>query len=281
MDSKTDSSLLDSHKLGAYAHDALDDSPWAIETQSSQQPATFAGGLRFGAANVLHILADIVVSRGSPTPLPQSLPVLDKQRLNNHARLLGGLEIAHVDGGTVTPARRTTELIERWIANDLDGLAYLFLPYGPFATIVANPSTDEVGREARSCVRGLAAYFGQVAKFDDMWYDGAARPTYGQVRAAVLAHIRRRPETRAVTMYQFLIDIMLKELHVAPPRVVKAWPRLVGAGVFEGLEFRRGGSSTGLRVEFGEFFFDGWRQTSVDVETVDGYRDMVARPEVT
>lgn len=79
-------------------------------------------------------------------------------------------------------------------------------------------------------------------------------------------------------VHSLLVDVFLKKLGVAPVRALKVWGALHDAGMFRDFEFRTGGTSSGKRTEeVVQLGKHGWSVKKIDLEAVEGYRDMVLR----
>jgi hypothetical protein len=240
----------------------------------------FDKNLRVAADTVLDALAAIVTAGPIPFALPAACVRSDEQA-HHIQELLTATNIATVtrNGSVETLLPSHDEFVAAWTANDRDRLFDLLRVWEPlneWATLDVPPARPPKTQES---ARGLAQRLGQGMRVESQWVRGGLRPDAETVRAALVGAVEALPQgPQGLPVYTMLVDVFLRVLGVAPPRVSTAWQRLNDAGAFAGFEFRAGGTSSGRRtVEIARFSEAGWASERLDLETVHGYRDLLFR----
>lgn len=193
------------------------------------------------------------------------------------ADFLSKLEFGKLsEEGVLTFGPSQPALRHAWLANDLDGIFDLLRPWAPLGEWAALDAPPKRPDNTIKGVRALVSDLGQGMVWNGQWRPGGARPTLMEVDRAIASAMSARG-SGGLPVFALLIEVFLFELKVAPGRVVRAWDRLVDT-VLRRYELRQGGTSSGRNkaevVETGEW---GWRLVKVDLEAVQGYRDLVLR----
>ncbi|HSN97247.1 MAG TPA: hypothetical protein VLS89_03080 [Candidatus Nanopelagicales bacterium] len=228
---------------------------------------------RVGTDALLNVLSSLVQGR---TELVVELDELSPEAERHLAQLLEGLELAKLWKRKVEPLARLTTMASAWRAGDRETVSRLLMPYRAYAeqidpTVVAQAERPE---KTVRLARGLAARLGQGMVLDGAWYPGGANPMLGEVRRAILSQLEAQ---RAFTMYDLFTRVFLRQLVVSPVRAMVGWKRMEAAGIFDSIEFRRGGGapSDERRQRVATLSDQGWIDTNVPLDKFHGYLDLV------
>jgi hypothetical protein len=276
------------------------DEPWMTVSALTSQPDSPAvsgggpaseAGLLFASPEVparneipdnLRVSADVLleslaaIALGRPE-LPSTLR-LHAEGLRHLASLLERLDLARLTGTRLAPLGLAPRLQAAFAGDDRDGVAALLAPYRAFAeqTVpAAKRATSRPERTVELC-RRLAERLGQGMTLSESWLPGGANPSLVEVRRAIVERIAKG---HGLTIYDLLTDVFLRRLGVSPVRALSAWGRMADAGTFTELEFRRGGGGPDprKRLPFARLTKAGWKEEFVQLDTFQGYRDVVAQ----
>ena len=213
---------------------------------SDSPTRAFDRNIRVSPDRLLDLLFCLTQDRGRGTiQSPPWLLSLSPRVSRNYQDLLLGLDLAD------SPRPRTFRLLPEtaklrtiWEAGDLDRLSGFLARYQPFAEVLYHDPNTLPNRPVQTVawVRNLAVLLGQITQVRGRFYKGNENPTPDEVRRAILGHFQRdRPEP-SFSMYDLLVGVFLRKLRVSPVRAMAAWDTMEQGGVFEGFEFRTGGS---------------------------------------
>lgn len=175
-----------------------------------------------------------------------ALSALPAKRVRGVTRLLETLELARVEAEAVRAGEQTAVLQAAWANGRTDQIAALLRPYEPFARIAeGHMSIDGVSQRIVQTIRPVARALGQVVDFEGHWYPAGAAPTVKATRAAVLQAVAREP---TLSVSRLWVDVCLRNLAIAPSRVVAHWERF-RAGVLFDFQWRTGGTPSGQMIQ--------------------------------
>jgi hypothetical protein len=245
---------------------------WAPEPSSQR---LLDQNLRLSAETVLELLSAVATASGGSIAVPEK--ARDTSERRRHTKLLLedlGLAEVSKDCSTAKALQKQAELAKAWKEGNRDAIFDItrgWKPLEEWATMMNPP--ERPSRTAQTA-RALASLLGQGAHIEGAWIPGGQRPTMAEVREQLLRAIPKAAP-RAIPMYELLVDVFLRKLHVHPIRAMVAWDHMRQLGVFNGFEPRKGGSSSGRHeIEVAEFSVSGWTTKRIDLEAYRGYRDL-------
>ena len=244
----------------------------------------FEVNLRVGAKAILDTLGALALSTSDgPIALPRNWHEQRAEVSEHLTALFEALRLAEIDGKGLRPLANANRLRTLWHANDLNGVSDLFLPYRAYAEQALWPSPAGPAK-ARPLVtvqfaRALATKLGQGMSLQNNWIPGGANPTTVEIRHAVVTHFDdKNASGRAYPIRDLFVEVFLRKLHITPYRAMAAWDRMVSANVFDGIEFRTGGSpSSGVTEVVARLKDDGWEETRLPLDVFRDYRDLLDR----
>lgn len=235
--------------------------------------------LRVVGPRILDLLAALSTSDAQPR-LPKSLLELGEDQRREYERLFRGLELAELGGdraGRLKRLAQAEEVRRCWSSQDVDGLGAILRGYEPLDELLRRGESDRPKKTVQGA-RGLAVALDQAAMIEGQWLPGADPIEPTAVRQAILARFDEQGTDRALLVHDLLVDVLLRGLRMSPQRVLRRWRALQEAGVFEQIEPRTGGTSSGQRhVASLVLVPGGYRHEKLDLEEVGGWRDLVDR----
>ncbi len=228
---------------------------------------------RVGADRLMNVLAALV--RGEDE-LPNESDKLTSEVERHLAQLLEALGLAKFSSNKLNPLTRFEQLSVAWRANDRETISSLLLPYRAYAEQVDSTIKVQHSRPLKTVriARALASKLGQGMLLGDDWLHGGANPKLGDVRSAILAELDVQ---KVLTTYELFTNIFLQRLGVSPIRAMSAWDRMDAAGVFNGIEMRKGGDapSAARQQSVATLSALGWKDDAVPLDKFRGIRDLV------
>lgn len=223
----------------------------------------FPGFFAVGARPWLDLLREIAHLEGEETTRLAGFST-PRRATVQHLLLAEALGLVLLERRTllVRPAARQPLLRGLWSAGDVEGLSRLMSPFRRYRSLVEAPpgGTERLPLRERSLL-SLAKSLGDVAVARGRPVPGVANPTLAEIRERVLGALER---LGGLAPESLLEQVFLGELGVTPARALRAWGRMLEAGVFEGLEFRRRPAG-GPRVEVLRIDRSGWRLEKVEL----------------
>ncbi len=237
---------------------------------------------RFSAALFLDALYALVGAKlGDVIIWPGRMQDAHEDTWNSLLRMLEALELLARNNNDFFPkdGAMLTTLRAVWAANDWNALGTLLYPYCAFREIISLNFFDSANKRpqtTREFGRSLAAQLGQGLRISGNWYPGGENPSMTDIRRAVVNRFEHpASDSGAYPVVDLFEEVFLKQLGVSPARAIERWTWMETCGVFAGIEFRKGGSSTGKHVQkIVRLSPQGWDLDTVDYETVQGYRDL-------
>jgi hypothetical protein len=231
--------------------------------------------LRLSAQTILDLLSAVATASGDSIAIPEK--ARDTSERRHHTKLfLESLDLVRVneDCTTAEPLQRHPALAKAWQKSDHDAVFDIIRGWKPLEEWATASNPPQRPSRTQETARALAGLLGQGAYIEGNWIPAGRRPVLAEVRKELLDAIPKAPP-RAIPMYQVLVDVFLRRLNVHPLRAMAAWDRMKELGVFEDLEPRKGGSSSGRNeLEVANFFASGWTTKRIDLEAYRGYRDL-------
>ncbi len=259
------------------APDTRQEAPGSIWRVPSKNMLKLDRNLRLSAKTTLDVLGTLVASEKNEVHLPQG--IADEKARRHLCAFLKELDLADVDLNSWVARRlsRHEDLVAAWCSNDHDALFDLLRGWLPLEEWATNKNPPQRPEKTQGSARALAALLSQGLYIDQQWLPGGSRPGLTEMRQAILDAVPRGPEP-AIPVYTLLVDVFLRRLGVAPARIVHAWDKLWSMGVFDGFEPREGGTSSGQRFqEIARLTEGGWDRERIDLEAIDGTRDLLYR----
>lgn len=242
---------------------------------------TLDTNLRLPATQILDLLSAVALHPEGPIPIPAELRSSSERRY--HVQLfLESLELAKPsdDGSTAMALPQRDHLTAAWQSNDLDAVFDLIRSWAPLEELAMMTAPPPRPEKTIGSARKLVSLLGQGMYVNGEWFPGAARPSVAEIHRAVLDTVPSEPP-QSIPMLTLLVDLFLRKLRVSPIRVIRAWSSLWAAGAFANFEPRTGGSSSGRHTqEVARLSENGWVVERHDLESYDGYRDLVLRRSI-